>query len=212
MSDKTILIVGAGGHAKVLIEALRLSGASLAGILDKDPALAGSSLLGVPVLGDDGELGRYHPGQVLLVNGVGSVGLPVNRRRIYESLKEQGYRFASVLHPAAVVASDVVLEEGSQIMAGAVIQPGCRIGANSIVNTRASVDHDCSIGPHSHLAPGVTLSGGVTTGAGVHIGTGATVIQTISIGENALVAAGAVVINDVAAASAVRGVPARRSA
>ena len=204
-----VLVLGAGGHAKVLIDALLASCAVIAGIVDPDPRLAGTDLLGVPVLGGDDLVGEFPPSEVLLVNGLGSVGAPVGRRRLFERFKEMGYSFASVVHPSAVVAADVELGEGAQIMAGAVIQPGSRIGCNAIINTRASVDHDCLVGAHVHIAPGVTLSGGVTVGEASHLGTGATVIQGRRIGAESVIGAGALVLNDVAPAVTVVGVPAR---
>lgn len=204
-----IIILGAGGHAKVMIDALLASSAVIAGVVDPDLTLTGTNILGVPVLGGDDVVNKFPPSQVQLVNGLGSVGLPVKRQQLFERFKGLGYNFATVVHPSAVVASDVVLGEGAQVMAGAVIQPGCRIGLNSIVNTRASVDHDCIIGDHVHIAPGVTLSGGIAVGTCSHIGTGATVIQGISIGNGGLVAAGSVVTRDISDGLMVRGVPAR---
>lgn len=204
-----VIILGAGGHAKVLIDALLASSAVLAGVVDPDPELAGATILGVPVLGGDDVVREFPPPEVRLVNGLGSVGLPIKRQQLFNRFKALGYSFASVIHPSAVIALDVVLGEGSQIMAGAVIQPGCRIGDNVIINTRASVDHDCVTGDHVHVAPGVTLSGGVQLGAGSHVGTGVTVIQGVVIGNDCLVAAGAVVTKDVIAGTKVRGVPAR---
>lgn len=204
-----VLILGAGGHAKVLIEALSASSVEILGVVDPDPALMGMPVLGVPVLGDDREVLKYSSGAVRLVNGLGSIGLPTRRQSLFEQLKAQGYIFATVVHPSAVVATDAQLGEGCQVMAGVVIQPGSQIGCNTIINTRASVDHDCIIGDHVHISPGVTLSGGVNIGAGSHIGTGATLIQGISIGRGCLVAAGAVVIKDIADGASVRGVPAR---
>ena len=207
-----VLVIGAGGHAKVLIEALLASSAVIAGIVDSDRSLAGSMVLGVPVLGGDEVVGEFPPEEIHLVNGLGSTGLPGARRRIFDEFRGLGYYFASVVHPSAIVASDVVLHEGAQVMAGAVIQPGASIGGNSIVNTRASVDHDCVIAAHVHVAPGVTMSGGVRVGEATHIGTAAAVIQGVSIGRGCLVAAGAVVTRDIADGAKVRGVPAREFA
>jgi UDP-perosamine 4-acetyltransferase len=207
-----VIIMGAGGHAKVLIEALLQSGKVIAGIVDSDFALVDTKVLGVPVLGGDNMVNGFSPSEVKLVNGLGSVGLPFKRQQLFERFKSMGYDFATVVHPSAVVASDVELGEGAQVMAGVVIQPGSRIGKNVIINTRASIDHDSRIGDNSHIAPGVTLSGNVLVGESSHIGTGATVIQGINTGTGSFVAAGAVVVRDVAAHSAVYGIPAREAA
>lgn len=203
-----VIVLGAGGHAKVLIDALLASSAAVAGITAPGPLPADACVLGVPVMGGDDVISGFPPAEVRLVNGLGSIGLPVRRRQLFENFKDRGYTFATVVHPSAVIAADVVLGEGVQVMAGAVIQPGCRIGCNAIINTRASVDHDCIIGNHVHISPGVTLSGGVSVGEATHIGSGATAIQGISIGTGAIVAAGAVVVKDVQAGAKVRGVPA----
>ncbi|AMV71855.1 acetyltransferase [Desulfuromonas carbonis] len=204
-----VIILGAGGHAKVLIGAMLATSAVIKGVVDSNTALVGSRILGVPVLGGDDVVAEFNPSQIRLVNGVGSIGLPVLRQRLYERFKILGYDFATVVHPSAVVASDVVIGEGAQVMAGTVIQPGSQIGCNTIINTRASVDHDCIISDHVHISPGVTFSGGVDVGAGSHIGTGATLIQGVSIGRGCLVSAGAVVVKDISAGIKVRGVPAR---
>lgn len=204
-----IIVLGAGGHAKVLIGCLMAVSAVIIGIVDPDEKRFGTKVLGVPVLGGDDVIAGFSSSEILLVNGLGSVGLPVNRQQLFERFKELGYAFASVVHPSAVIAPDVVLGEGAQVMAGAVIQPGCLIEADSIINTRASVDHDCIIGCHVHIAPGVTFSGGVTVGVCSHIGTGAVVVQGVFIGSGCLVAAGAVVTKNIVDGATVRGVPAR---
>jgi UDP-perosamine 4-acetyltransferase len=102
------------------------------------------------------------------------------------------------------------LGEGVQIMAGTVVQPGSKIGDNTILNTRSSVDHDCEIGAHVHIAPGVTLSGGVRVHDDAHIGAGAVLIQGVEVGASSLVAAGSVVIHAVPANTRVAGMPARK--
>jgi sugar O-acyltransferase (sialic acid O-acetyltransferase NeuD family) len=204
-----VIILGGGGHAKVLIEALRASNVTITGITDADPLKLRAAVMGIPVLGNDGIVDRQPPESIQLVNGIGSVNIPRTRTELFERFKARGFAFATIVHPSAVIASDAVLGEGAQMMAGAVIQPGCRIGMNSIVNTNATIDHDCEIGDHAHLSPGVTLSGGVRIGTGTHVGTGATVIQGIVIGKNCLVAAGAVVVANVPDGASVAGVPAK---
>lgn len=204
-----VIVLGAGGHARVLIDALRRAGTEVIGTTDRDPALSGQSVGGVKVLGGDEALERYARADVLLVNGVGSVDVDAARQRLFERLKERGFRFATVVHPSAVIAADVVLAEGAQIMAGVILQAGSTIGKNVIINTRAAVDHDCRISDHVHIAPGATLSGGVTVGNNTHIGTGASIIHNIHIGRNCLIAAGAAVVRDVPDGIAVGGVPAK---
>jgi len=207
--SRAVIVVGGGGHAKVLIEALRLAGVEILGITEADPEKHAQVVSGVKLLGDDSVIANYGAEQILLVNAIGSINLPKDRTALFDKLKARGYSFATVIHPSAVIAVDVSLAEGSQVMAGAVIQPGSRVGRNSIVNTRVGVDHDCEVAEHVHLSPGVTLSGGVHIGSGTHIGAGATVIQGVTIGSNCLVAAGAVVVGDIPDGVTVRGVPAK---
>ena len=185
-----VIVIGGGGHAKVVIDTLLAGGATVAGLCD--PALSPGDMgpLGIPVLGGDAALDAHPPADFVLANGIGSTRSTVLRREVFERAKANGYAFATVVHPSAVIARDVVLEEGAQIMAGAVVQPGAVLGRNCLVNTRASVDHDCIIGAHAHIAPGVVFCGGVRVGAGAHVGTGASVIQNIQIGVSSLVRAG----------------------
>lgn len=193
----------------MLIDALRLQSVELLGIADADPDKKGQLLLGVPIVGGDEEIMKYPVEKIQLVNGIGSVRVNPLRRNLFNHFKSAGYRFASIVHPSAIIAGDVVLSEGAQIMAGAVIQAGCHVGFNTVINTSSVVDHDCYIGDHVHIAPGATLSGGVMVGENTHVGTGATVIQGMRIGRNSLIAAGAVVIRDVKDGTKVMGVPAK---
>ncbi|GJL54505.1 MAG: carbonic anhydrase [Nitrospirales bacterium] len=205
---KPLICIGGGGHARVLIDAVKHSHGQILGVVDCQKEIQGSQIFGVPVIGDDDCLARYLPGEVELINGIGSVGNPSRRKEIYLRLKKYGYTFASVMHPNTVIATDVKIDEGAQVMAGAILQPNVVVGCNVILNTRSSIDHDCIIHDHAHVAPGVILSGGVVIGEGVHLGVGAVVAQNITIGKDATIGAGAVVLKDVPECSVAWGVPA----
>ena len=155
------------------------------------------SLLGVSYLGDDDVVERYSPSEVSLVNGLGSISQPYLREELFKKFKNLGYKFINVIHPSAVIATDVKLGEGVQVMAGAVIQSGSVIGDNVIVNTKASVDHDCRIGQHVHLAPGVVICGNVCVEELGHVGAGAKILQSVRVGARALVSAGTLVKSDI---------------
>jgi sugar O-acyltransferase (sialic acid O-acetyltransferase NeuD family) len=201
-----VIIIGGGGHAKVLASMLLLCERKVLGFVDLEPS---PPLLGIRCLGDDTVVKLHSPRDVQLVNGVGSTGSIARRQDVHDRFTREGYRFASVIHPSSLIAAEAQIEEGVQVMAGAVIQAGTKIGANSIVNSGAIIDHDCALGAHVHVAPGAVLSGGVRVGDGAHIGTGACVIQGIVIGSGSVVGAGAVVTKDVPPGVVTVGVPAK---
>jgi sugar O-acyltransferase (sialic acid O-acetyltransferase NeuD family) len=204
-----VIVLGGGGHAKVLIDTLLLHKVTVVGVTVPNPEQFIKPILGIGCIGTDEAVTEFPADSVRLVNGLGSIGTPIQRKQLFLKFKALGFQFSNVIHPSAVIASDVTFSEGVQIMAGVVVQVGCYIGSNTIVNTKASIDHDCVIGDHVHIAPGVTLSGGVQVGEGAHIGTGATVIQGVRIGKNSVVGAGALVLKDVPDGVTVIGVPAR---
>lgn len=204
-----VIVIGSGGHAKVVVAALGRLGRCIRGLTDSNPARRGVQVLGAPVLGGDEVIASHRADEIMLVNGVGASARSNDRMRIHDRFHRQGYRFATIVDPSAAVAADVALGEGSQVLAGAVIQPGCRIGADVIVNTGACLDHDCVIGDHAHIAPGAVLAGGVAVGAQVLVGAGAIVIEGVAIGERSIVGAGALVLKAVTAGATVVGVPAR---
>ena len=191
-----MVLLGAGGHAKVLLEALQLEGRNVLGLLTPDLE-KGSKHLVLEVLGDDEQLQQFKPSDIDIVNGIGSLPFEQLRWKISNKVRSWGFGLSRVIHPTAVVSSNATLEEGVQIMAGCVIQPGCTIGKDSIINTGSTIDHDCIIGEKSHIAPGCTLSGGVRVGELVHIGTGCSIIQNIKVGDGAVVAAGTTLYKDV---------------
>jgi sugar O-acyltransferase (sialic acid O-acetyltransferase NeuD family) len=201
-----IVILGAGGHARVVAEALQKCGTPASGYVDEKPA---ANFRDVPYLGDDGALMAKGATGVMLANGIGAVDVPYGRRRLFEHYKDAGFSFVTVVHPAAELAAHVVLEEGAQVLAGTIIQSDVRIGRNVIVNTGVIINHDCVIGDHVHLAAGAVLAGAVQVGEASLVGAGATLIQELRIGAEVVIAAGATVIGDVADGETVAGVPAR---
>jgi UDP-perosamine 4-acetyltransferase len=204
---RPIIILGAGGHARVLADALLSLNTPVLGCVG--PERPERQISAIDYLGDDSVIYMYQTGDVDLVNGVGSVGNPDARRALFMRLSDAGYSFASVIHPSAIVASDVKLSEGVQLMAGAIIQSGCSIGKNVIVNTGARIDHDCEIGDHAHIAPGAVLSGNIRVGDRSHIGTGASIRQAVQIGADVVIGVGAAVVSDIPAGALAAGVPAR---
>ena len=211
MSHAPVILIGAGGHALVVLDALLQSRRNVLGLVDIDPGMRGRRLLGIEVLGDEGVLARHAPRSVQLVNGIGSTASLARRRGVYERLSAAGYEFIGVVHASAILSPHAKVAGSAQIMAGAVVQTHAEVGENSIVNTGATIDHGCAIGAHVHVAPGVTLSGNVTIGDGSHVGAGATVIQGITIGASCTIAAGALVVGSFPPGAHVAGVPARET-
>jgi sugar O-acyltransferase (sialic acid O-acetyltransferase NeuD family) len=205
-----ILIVGAGGHAAVVADALLACGERVLGFTDADPAKHGHTLCGLPVLGGDDALGAHSPGELMLVNGLGGVNDTTARRTVQRRLEAAGWHFAGVRHPTAIVSPFAQVGDGVQLLAASVVQAGARIGAGCIVNTAAIVEHDVVLGAWVHLAPRAVVCGDVAIGPHSHVGAGAVVRQGIRLGEGSMVGAGAVVVKDFAGGGLLVGVPARR--
>jgi UDP-perosamine 4-acetyltransferase len=195
-TKKPYLILGSGGHAGVLIEILSELDEEILGLIDPNEKL-GEKKFGIEVIGNDERIKDFNKDKILLVNGIGSFPKHDQRKVIGSVMRENGYKFSSVVHPKAEISKSCLISEGVQIMAGTVIQHNVSIGIDSIINTGALIDHECSIGNHCHVAPGSVLSGNVTLGDYVHIGTGSSVIQEINIGEGSIVAAGSVVFRNI---------------
>jgi UDP-perosamine 4-acetyltransferase len=201
-----LVVLGGGGHAKVIIEILQDAGKFIiAGCIASGSEV--SSVLDLPVLGGDSQLPRIY------ASGVRNAFVAVGDNRVRRSLTQKviavGFKLVNAVSPHAVLSRRVELCAGVAIMAGAVVNSCSRIGNGCIVNTGATVDHDCKIGDWAHIAPGTNLAGCVTIGEGAFLGIGSRVIPKISIGDWATVGAGAVVIRDLPAAVTAVGVPAR---
>lgn len=207
--SRPVALIGSGGHAKVLLAALRCLHWTVSGIVDTRPGQGADMALGLPVLGDDAWLLSRGADFAGLVNGIAGASLPALRELVYRRFTEAGFRFPSLLHPNSFVDENVSLGQGAQVMAGAIIQPGATIGDNSIINTGSVIDHDCRIGCHTHVAPGCTLSGDVNVGDGTLVGVGTTVRQGIRIGTKCIIGAGSVVISDIPDGSKAFGIPAK---
>ncbi|MEM7754397.1 MAG: acetyltransferase [Planctomycetota bacterium] len=212
MSGRRVLLIGAGGHARVVIDAFGAAAGAgrsqdtVVACVDDDAAKHGTDVMGVPVVGTVGsEVGD--PSSVLVA--VGSAGDARHRARLFDTAVATGLELASVVHPMATVSVECRVGAGSTILAGAVVQVGARIGKNVIVNTGAVVEHDAAIGAHSHVSPRAVVLGNARVGESCHVGAGAVVLQGVDVGDGAVIGAGAVVTRDVEPGVLVVGVPAR---
>ncbi len=204
---RRLVVVGGGGHAKVILEILRAASPpwDIVGIVDADPDPR--SVLGVPVLGRDSLLPS------LRAEGVNAAFVAIGenelRQKLAISTQDLGFELVNAISPAATLSPSARLGRGVAIMAGAVINAAADIGDLSIINTGALIDHDVQVGEAAHIAPGCAIAGNVAIGERAFIGVGATVLPGISIGEDAMIGAAACVIHDIAARTTAVGVPAR---
>lgn len=202
-----VLIVGAGGHGRVVLEILAAARQHrVLGFLDADESLAGQSILGIPVLG--------HPQHLLRLRGKARgaiVAVGDNRARVSYAhhLATAGLELVSALHPAAVISPSAKIGRNVVVCANAVIGTETALADSALINTAAVIDHECDIGEGAHIAPAAALAGRVRIGPGAFVGLGARIIQCLSVGQHATVGAGAVVLRDVPDHTTVVGVPAR---
>lgn len=206
MADRPVVILGAGGHAKVVVEMGQAAGINLAGVLDPDLP-AGSSWQGLPVLGGDERLGdAAFVAQHGFIVGVARGDL---RQSLWARLLVVQAELAIIVHPSAVISPSACLAPGVVVMPGVVVNAGAVIGPGAILNTACSVDHDCRLEEGVHIGPGAHLAGNVQCGPWVEIGAGVVIIPGIRIGAHARVGAGATVIREVPPGVTVAGNPAR---
>ena len=205
-----IVVVGAGGHAKVVLESLASSGVhDIVGLTDPDQSKWGTLLGGYPVLGGDDVLPTLRSEGV--DGAIIALGENRLRARLFERAIAFGFKMVNAMHPHSWVSPSAQIGDGVAVMAGAVINANAQIGDNVIINTGATVDHDCCIGNHAHIAPGCHLGGNVQVGVGTLVGIGSSVIPDKRIGQWSIVGAGAVVVRDLPDNCVAIGVPATAS-
>jgi len=206
MSEREkIFVFGAGGHAKVVIDAVEREGChKIAWICDDTVYKHGTQVMTYEIV---------HGREALLARkaetgaGVVAIGDNRDRMKIASWLVQRGYCLVAVVHPAAVVGRDVEIGEGTVVMAGCVINSGARVGRNVIVNTGATIDHDCKIADGVHIGPGSHLCGHVVVGSATMIGAGTTIVPSVRVGAFALIGAGSTVLVDVPDRARARGSP-----
>ncbi|HKP11957.1 MAG TPA: acetyltransferase [Blastocatellia bacterium] len=205
-SGEAVAVLGAGGHAKVVIATLRAAGFTVAAVFDDDAAKQGTALLGVEVRGRLADFVRFNYQRAVVAIGNNRVRMQAAERL---TATRPAIEFVIAVHPHARVHESAELGAGTVVFAGAVIQPDTAVGEHAIINTGATVDHDCAIGDFAHIAPGAHLAGDVHIGRGAFVGIGAVVIPGQRVGEWATVGAGAAVVRDIPAGATAVGVPAR---
>ena len=205
LDPAALIIYGAGGHGKTLLELVRALGIyHVSGFVD-DGMAAGTSLLGTPVLGGGTALGRiYKSGVRQAINAVGGIGSLEPRLRVFERLAEAGFTCPAVVHPRAFLEPSATLAAGVQVFAQAYIGSEAHVGFGSIVNTGTVVSHDCRLGEYVNLSPGAILAGAVQVGERSLIGMGATINLEVKVGPGARIGNGATVKSDVPAGAIVR--------
>ncbi len=197
---KRVIIIGAGGHGKVVADIVKCCGDEAVGFLDD------KSLDAIPqfnVIGTIQDIGCFD--DVWYFPAIGNASI---RESIFA--RHPNVRWYTAIHPTSVVADDITIGHGTCVMANAVVNPGTKIGIGCIINTASTVDHDCTIYDFVHLSPGVHISGTVTVGKNTWIGIGASVVNNVSICDSCIIGAGAIVINDIEYAGTYIGVPAKK--
>lgn len=199
---KSVVILGAGGHGRVIADIIVSAGDQVYGFLDDDDKLD-RTISGFPILGKLEDVSKYKEAHTFVI-GVGSNKI---RKQISEL---DSVNWHTAIHPSAVVARDVIFGTGSVVMAGAIINTGTNIGRHCIINTGAIIDHDNLLSDFVHISPGATLCGTVSVGELTHIGAGAVVRNNIMITHSCIIGAGAVVVNDIKEPGIYVGIPIKR--
>ena len=178
---KPIVIIGGGGHASVLVDILLAQGRQILAVVSPDDISMRRVFSGLQQLKQDGDVLQFSSDEVLLVNGIGMLPKSSLMQKLNQYYLSHGYRFETVIADSAQISKFAVVEPGVQVFSGTIVQAGAFIGAHSVINSGAIIEHDCHIGRYNHIAPRATLCGQVITQENVYVGAGSTVIQNLKI-------------------------------
>lgn len=206
---KPFIIIGSGGHAKVVLDLLEEKRENVYGIIAKENEA--KEFFGYPIIGNDANLNKFQITKFKIAIGIGFTSNDMStRERIFYMVRNIGFEVPELVHPSAIISKYAKLSMGCHVLAGSKIGVETKIGMNSIVNTCASVDHDTTIGAHCHIAPGVVVCGSVKIEEKSFVGAGSTVIENISISKNIIIGAGSVVVKDIKKSGIYFGNPAKK--
>ncbi|MDC8830475.1 acetyltransferase [Alteromonas gilva] len=207
---ENIIIIGAGGHAKVIIDIVeQIQTLNISGIIA--PHLQkGTIFMGYPALGRDADLPQLVT-KHQISGAIVAIGDNTSRQKVAETARQlcPNLKFVTAVHPTATLAADVIIGEGTVVMAGSVVNPGVQVGSFCIINTLSSVDHECKLADYASLGPRATLGGNCTVGASSMIGLGAILCHGVSVGTHTVIGAGSLVNKDVGSSVIAYGQPAR---
>jgi UDP-perosamine 4-acetyltransferase len=204
-----LVIFGAGGHGKVILDILKRNNIEITGFLDDDKSKANTEFQNYPILGDLQYCGSEESILGDKFQGIVAIGDNKEREKVLTKLLNFGMVPYNAFHPKATIADDVTFGKGNAVMAGVIINPGSKIGNNVIINTACSIDHDNILEDHVQVCPGSHLAGEVTVKKYAFIGTGAIVNPGIKIGFNSIIGSGAVIIKDIPDNVVVAGNPSK---
>jgi len=204
---KELIVIGAGGHARVVVDVAEDAGFIVCGIIDINYKNQNEKIIYCPVIGDLSALNKFDPDQTGLAIALGD---GKERSDYFRKAQELGFQVETIISPSAIISKHVKIGKGVFINAGAIINANSNIGDNTIINTGAIVDHEVIVGKHSQVCPGAKIGGRVYIGDYTFIGIGACVIDKIKIENNVIIGAGSVIIRDIKSNSTVVGVPGKR--
>ncbi|MCY9826426.1 acetyltransferase [Vibrio chagasii] len=204
-NQKPLVIIGAGGHASVLLDILKQQKRKVIAYISPKVALNKSHFEGIKHLRKDEDISQFTPENIELINGIGYMPKSQLRAKIYQKFNDLGYNFSGVIAESAIISSYATVAPSAQVLAGVIVQVGSVIGANSLINTGTIIEHDTTIESNVHLAPKTLVCGNSRIGRASFVGAGATIINNISVGEQCIVAAGSCIVKNVPSQTLSRG-------